>query len=174
MHFFKVGSLYPEGPGEPQEIQKSGNVTIRLEGGGIKVVSSKRGSQIPLHQISRRAFKIHIPRHAPSTLQSWRWNSAFYLFFIIILIANFPPYSLLFIYFWLHWVIIALPGLSLEAVCGLLTEVASLVVEHRLWSLDSVVVMHWISCPAACGIFPDQESNLGPGAPEKSGNLHFK
>ena len=41
-----------------------------------------------------------------------------------------PP-IFLFIYFWLHRVIIAVPGLSLEAVCGLLAEVASLV-EHWL------------------------------------------
>ena len=53
----------------------------------------------------------------------------------------------LFIYFWLHWVFIAVRGLSLVAasggfysllrcagvaVCGLLIAVASLVAEHRL------------------------------------------
>ena len=48
----------------------------------------------------------------------------------------------LFIYFWLHWVFIVVPGLSLVAVsgggllfvavCGLLTAVASLVVEQGL------------------------------------------
>ena len=49
---------------------------------------------------------------------------------------------LLFIYLWLHWVFFAACGLSLAAVSrgllfivvlGLLTVVASLVVEHRLW-----------------------------------------
>ena len=47
----------------------------------------------------------------------------------------------LFIYFWLHWVFVAVHGLSLVGgewgllfivVCRLLIAVASLVVEHRL------------------------------------------
>ena len=38
----------------------------------------------------------------------------------------------LFIYFWLCWVFIAAHGLSLVAVHGFLTVVASLVVEHGL------------------------------------------
>ena len=47
----------------------------------------------------------------------------------------------LFMYFWLHWVLVAVFGLSLVvasrgysllAVLGLLTAVASLVAEHRL------------------------------------------
>ena len=46
-----------------------------------------------------------------------------------------------FIYFWLHWVFVAVCGLSLVAVsgeysgvaaCGLLTAVGSVVAEHRL------------------------------------------
>ena len=65
-------------------------------------------------------------------------------------------------------------------VCRLLIVVASLVVEHRLWarelqrlqragsvvaalglhSVGSVVVEHKLSCSPACGIFPDQGSNL--------------
>ena len=67
-------------------------------------------------------------------------------------------------------------GCSLVAVHGLLIVVGSLVVEHssrvrglqglwhmgsvvgvpRLWSTGSVAVVPGLSCPAACGIFPDQ------------------
>ena len=69
---------------------------------------------------------------------------------------------------------------SLVVVCGLLTAVASLVAEHRLQSAQaSVVAAHGLSscgsralehrlsscghrliCSTACGIFPDQVSNL--------------
>ena len=38
----------------------------------------------------------------------------------------------LFIYFWLHWVFVAVRMLSLVAVRGLLIAVASLVAEHRV------------------------------------------
>ena len=45
---------------------------------------------------------------------------------------------------------------------GLLIMVASLVAELGLLSVGSVVVVLGFSCPVACGIFPDQESNLCP------------
>ena len=64
---------------------------------------------------------------------------------------------------------------SLVAVHGLLTAVASLVVEHWLQgtmgisscdsglkSPGSVVVAHRLSCSAACRIFPDQGLNPCP------------
>ena len=174
VHFFKVGNLYPEGPGEPQEIKKSGNVMIRLEGEDIKAVSSKRGSQTPLHQICWRAFKVHIPRHAVSTLQSWRWNSVFYLFFIIILIANSPPTFIFYLF------IFGCTGMSLLGLGFLWSGLWASrwggfsCCEHWLQSLNSVAVVYRVSCPAPCGIFLDQGSNLCPGAPEKSRNLHFK
>ena len=41
----------------------------------------------------------------------------------------------------------------------LLIAVASLVAEHRLYSTDSVVKAHRLSCSVACGIFLDQRSN---------------
>ena len=45
-------------------------------------------------------------------------------------------------------------------VQGLLIVGASLDAEHGLLSLQaSVVVVHGLSCPAACGIFPDQGLN---------------
>ena len=88
-------------------------------------------------------------------------------------------YLFVYIYFQLHWVLVAARGLSLVmasrgllfvAVHGLLTAVASLVAEHglqahglqQLWHAGSVVVVHGLSCSAACGIFPDQGSNLCP------------
>ena len=64
-------------------------------------------------------------------------------------------------------------GLLFVAVRRLLIAVASLccgaqvleartsaVADLRLQSAGSVVVAHRPSCSAACGIFPDQESNL--------------
>ena len=35
-----------------------------------------------------------------------------------------------------------------------------LTAEHRLWSQGSVVLVHWLSCPAACGMFPKQTRDL--------------
>jgi len=50
-------------------------------------------------------------------------------------------------------------GYSLAAACGLLTVVTS-VVEHGLWGMRASAVMaQEVSCPEACGIFPDQGSN---------------
>ena len=55
-------------------------------------------------------------------------------------------------------------GSSLVAVCGfslqwLLIAVASLVVEHGLWSAGSAVVARGLTCLKACGIFPNQGLN---------------
>ena len=86
----------------------------------------------------------------------------------------------LFIFSWLHWVFIAACRLSLVAgysvvVLGLLTAVASLIVEHggrgwRRWDCSaedsrltgSAVAAHRLSYSLACGIFPDQGLNLCP------------
>ena len=47
-------------------------------------------------------------------------------------------------------------GYSLVAVHRILIAVASLVVEHRLLGARaSVAEAHELSCPVACGIFPD-------------------
>ena len=52
-------------------------------------------------------------------------------------------------------------GLSLVAVHEFLIAVASLLVEHRLIQFkDSVFMVHRLSCPVACGIFPDQRWNV--------------
>ena len=97
----------------------------------------------------------------------------------------------LFIYFWLHWVFVAVHGLSLAVASGgcsllrcagfslwwllLLQNTgsrctgfsscgmrASVVVARGLQSAGSVVVVHGLSCSAACGIFLDQDSNPCP------------
>ena len=48
-------------------------------------------------------------------------------------------------YFWLRWVFLAAPGLSLVAVRGLLIVVASLVVEQKFQGT-------WASGVVACGL----------------------
>ena len=71
--------------------------------------------------------------------------------------------------------LVAVSSFSLVLVCGLLTAVLSLAIEHGLWSTwtsvamapglwdtESVVVAQWLSCSTACGIFLDQGSNLCP------------
>ena len=65
---------------------------------------------------------------------------------------------ILFIYFWLHWVFVAVRGLFSScsergllfvAVQGLLIAVATFVVEHGLGTWASVVVAHRLS---SCGL----------------------
>ena len=50
-------------------------------------------------------------------------------------------------------------GYYLDVVLGLLIALASLVAEQIPGLQGSVVVVHGLSCPAACGIFPDQGLN---------------
>ena len=74
-------------------------------------------------------------------------------------------------YFWLHWIFMAMRGLSLvdagggfslTLVQGPLIAVASLARSHRLQSVGSVVVAHGFGCLTGCGFFPDQGSNPYP------------
>ena len=65
--------------------------------------------------------------------------------------------------FWLCWVFIAALRLALVVAAGLLWLRWLLC----LWSTSSrvqasAVVVHGLSCSAACEIFPDQVSNLCP------------
>ena len=54
-------------------------------------------------------------------------------------------------------------GLLLVVVCRFLIVVASFVAEHGLKDVRaSVVLTPRLSCSAACGIFPNQGSNLCP------------
>ena len=87
-----------------------------------------------------------------------------------------PSYGLftIFIYlfiYWLCWVFVSVQGLSLVAASG--GHSSSRCAGHSLSRplllrstgsrrAGSVVVAHGPSCPAACGIFPDQGSNPCP------------
>ena len=75
----------------------------------------------------------------------------------------------LFTYFWLHWVFVAVCRLSLVAArggssCGAWASRCSgfSCGARALGRSASVAVGHRLSCSAACGIFPDQGSNLSP------------
>ena len=80
-------------------------------------------------------------------------------------------FKFLFFYFWLCWVFVSVRGLSLVAASGghSSSRCAGLSLSRPL-SLrstgsrraGSVVVAHGPSCSAACGILPDQGSNLCP------------
>ena len=95
-------------------------------------------------------------------------NSFFFLRFF------FLNLFILFIYFWLHWVFVAVHGLLIAVACliaehGLqvhrlqqLWHTGSVVVACGLWSAGSAVVVHWLSGSTVCGIFLHQGSNLCP------------
>ena len=77
----------------------------------------------------------------------------------------------LFIYFWLCWVFVSVRGLSLVAAsrghpssrcAGLSLSRPLLFRSTGSRRAGSVVVAHGPRCSAACGIFPDQGSNLCP------------
>ena len=77
----------------------------------------------------------------------------------------------LFIYFWLSWVFVSVWGLSLVAAsrghsssrcAGLSLSRPLLLRSTGSRCAGSVIVAHGPSCSAACGIFPDQGSNLCP------------
>ena len=77
-----------------------------------------------------------------------------------------------FLYFWLCLVFVDVRRLSLVtvskgyallAVCRLLIAGTSPVAGHGLpGSLASLIMVRWLSCPAACGISQDQEWTLCP------------
>ena len=76
-----------------------------------------------------------------------------------------------FFFLWLCWVFVSVRGLSLVAASGGHSSSRcvglSLLWPLLFWSTGSrhagsVIVTHGPSCSAACGIFPDQGSNLCP------------
>ena len=76
-----------------------------------------------------------------------------------------------YIYFWLCWVFVSVRGLSLVVASGghSSSRCAGLSLSRPLLlqstgsrRAGSVIVAHGPSCSAACGIFPDQGSNLCP------------
>lgn len=77
------------------------------------------------------------------------------------------------IYLWLHWVPIAVSGFSLAVVSGdssaaaehilLVLEASPCCGARDLGCLASAAVECGLSCPAAaCGIFPEEGTNLCP------------
>ena len=77
----------------------------------------------------------------------------------------------LFLYFWLCWVFVSVRGLSPVAASGghsssgctgLSLSRPLLLRSTGSRCAGSVVVAHGLSCPAACGILPDQGSNPCP------------
>ena len=103
------------------------------------------------------------------------WNSwvswGFFLFFVF---WNRGFYFIIFIYFiylWLCWVFVPVRGLSLVVASGgqSSSRCVGLSLSRPLLlrstgsrRAGSVIVAHRPSCSAACGIFPDQGSNLCP------------
>ena len=88
------------------------------------------------------------------------------LFFFFLIILYF-----IYLFFWLCWVFVSMRGLSPVAASGGHSSSRcvglSLLQPLLLQSTGSrhagsVVVAHGPSCSAACGIFPDQGSNLCP------------
>ena len=103
--------------------------------------------------------------------------------YLFVLRFSFIKFMDLLIDFWLHWVFLTVRGLALVAASGATLcygwrpsrcggfsccraqapgTRASVVVARRLRSGGSEVVAHGLSCSMACGIFPDQGSNLCP------------
>ena len=98
----------------------------------------------------------------------WIFTSFLFLFLFIYF---FKKIIYLFIYLWLCWVFVSVWGLSLVAAGGghSSSRCAGLSLSRPLllWSTGSrragsVIVAHGSSRSAACGIFPDQGSNLCP------------
>ena len=104
---------------------------------------------------------------------------------ILVILAMFQTFSLLsyllwlsaisglfcFIYFWLCWVFVSVRGLSLVVASGghSSSRCAGLSLSRPLLlrstgsrRAGSIVVAHRPSCSTACGILPDQGSNLCP------------
>ena len=103
-----------------------------------------------------------------------RYVIFFLIFFFLILYFSNSGFFLkfyLFIYLWLCWVFISVRGLPLVAASGghSSSRCAGLSLSQPLLlrstgsrRAGSVIVAHGPSCSAACGIFPDQDSNPCP------------
>ena len=91
--------------------------------------------------------------------------------FFKLFVLFFKNYYLFIIYFWLCWAFVSVRGLSLVAASGghSSSRCAGLSLSRPLLlrstgsrRAGSVVAAHGPSCSAACGIFPDQDSNPCP------------
>ena len=101
------------------------------------------------------------------------------LFLVFFFLYSGTFFKIYLFYFWLRWVFVAAHGLSLVLASRGFSSLQC--VGFSLWWLlllqstgsrragfgscgtrASVVVVHRLSCSKACGIFPDQGSNLCP------------
>ena len=107
---------------------------------------------------------------AASTMPSF-FLSFFGVFFFFNVFVCLFVFINLFIYFWLCWVFVSVRGLSLLVASGghSSSRCAGLSLSRPLLlrstgsrRTGSVVVAHGPSCSVACGISPDQGSNLCP------------
>ena len=145
-------------------------------------IAMARTSNAMLNRSGENGHPCLLPefRGRLSTFHRWLWGKLWvcrkwpllcwdmfplYQFFFF----NFWVY--LFIYLWLCWVFVSVRGLSLAAASGGHSSswctVLSLLRALLLRSTDSrcagsVIVAHGPSRSTACGIFPDQGSNLCP------------
>ena len=94
--------------------------------------------------------------------------SFLFFFFKYAILTFLIKFIYLFIYFWQCWVFVSVQGLSLVVASGghSSSRCAGLSLSQPLLlrstssrHAGSVVVAHGPSCSAACGIFPDQDSN---------------
>ena len=122
------------------------------------------GRRVLNHCATREALEIFPKRKCRwPTFRLWKnekmlWQADSFFFNIY-----------LFIYFWLCWVFVSVQGLSLVAAsgghsssrcAGLSLSWPPLLRSIGSRCAGSVVVAHGPSCSAACGILPDQGSNL--------------
>ena len=100
-----------------------------------------------------------------------KWINCLVILFLFVCLFRFLKIIYLFIYFWLHWVLVSVRGLSLVAAsgdhsssrcAGLSLSRPFLLRSTGSRHAGSVVVAHGPSCSVACGIFPDQGSNPCP------------
>ena len=109
--------------------------------------------------------------HLSATVNNAVWTEKQNKCFLSVYFLCFFLKIYLFIYFWRCWVFVSVRGLSLVAASGVHSSSwcagLSLSRPFLLRSTGSrragsVVVAHGPTCSAACGIFPDQGSNLCP------------
>ena len=123
---------------------------------------------------SSKKLKIELLHDAALLLLCW-WKNLTYFFFFkgfsFLFYLFIFLFIYLFIYLWLCWVFISVWGLSLVVASGghSSSRCAGLSLSRPLLlrstgsrHAGSVIVAHGPSRPAACGILPDQGSNLCP------------
>ena len=94
------------------------------------------------------------------------WNENFiyiFKFILILLLVVLGPHGCVWAFS-----VVASRGYSLAEVRGLLLRGLLLLWSMRLYNVGSVVVVHGLSRPTACRIFPDLES-FKPLSPELAG-----